>query len=317
MNVQEELLREKIDPLLTSDTIRSICSEACGERVHVSEFGVLTGGCWNRVMGVSTSERELVLKISPHSGDSKIIREFSVLREFRSHTSLPVPEPLLLDAGSRFTPGTMLVMSRIPGVVMHECFSRLRHTDRTAITTEIARYLADLHRSRSTGFGGVELPPEDRSQSWADFWLPRFDKVVDESNGVVPGSLVDGARTIRPSLVSVLDIEAESTMTHYDVWSGNVMVDVRSDPPCVTGFIDVPGYFADYARELSFAMMFGVADQTFFDEYLRHHQIDPGFMLRVSVYNLKMNLRHIQMYPGEAYYRHGAQQCLEHIERNL
>lgn len=95
------------------------------------------------------------------------------------------------------------------------------------------------------------------------------------------------------------------------------MIDVDSNPPIVSGYIDVPGFYADYARELSFAMLFGVADRRFFATYLRHHSLDAGFELRVNIFNLKMNIRHVQMYPSEAFYRLGAEENLAYLRRAL
>jgi fructosamine-3-kinase len=317
VNVQEELLRQRIDPCLNDGVLTEICTAALGQAAEVRGYQTLTGGCWNRVIGVEAGGRRLVVKVSPHAADEKIIREFRVLHEFGIRTRLPVPEPLLLDADSEFTPGTLMVMTRLPGEVMHGCFGRLDPGQRERVTREISEHLATLHTIQSTGFGGVELPEDQRPGTWPEFWLPRFDQVLRDVAGSAPGSLVDGATAVRPHLAAVLDIGGRSTMTHYDVWSGNVMIDVESDPPGVSGFIDIPGYFADYARELSFAMLFGVADRRFLEVYLRHHDIDDGFELRVSIYNLKMNLRHIQMYPREHFYRQGAAECLETIERHL
>ena len=95
------------------------------------------------------------------------------------------------------------------------------------------------------------------------------------------------------------------------------MVDFTDDKARVSGFIDIPGHWADYARELSFADMFGVADQTFYSTYTGHHQLDPGFTLRKNIYNLKMNLKHITMYPDQYYYRQGAGDCLKTIQQHL
>jgi aminoglycoside phosphotransferase (APT) family kinase protein len=317
VNVQEQLLREKIDPGLTDNVLGEVCTAALGEEVAVRGFDILTGGCWNRVVAVVADGRDLVLKISPHAADRKIIREFHVLKEFRRQTDLPVPEPLLLDETGKYTPGTLLVMKRIPGVVLHQCYGRLSNGDRSRITVEIAEHLAALHDITSIGFGGVELSPEKRHERWADFWLPRFDAVLNDVAGIMPAYLLDRARAVRPAFAAALDIGRRSTMTHYDVWSGNVMVDLESRPPRVSGYIDIPGFFADYARELSFAMMFGLADATFFKTYRKRHDLDGTLELRMSIYNLKMNIRHMQMYPSEYYYEQGATECLSVIERTI
>lgn len=125
------------------------------------------------------------------------------------------------------------------------------------------------------------------------------------------------SRRLRPHLGPFLDIGEDSTMTHYDIWAGNVMIDIDSDPPRVSGYIDVPGHFADYARELSFAMLFGVADRRFLEIYGSEHPFDGGFPLRVNIYNLRTNIKHIQMYPSQSVYREGAAENLQAIHRAL
>lgn len=335
MNVQESLLQERIDPHLSDRVLTEFARRAAdagtrgdapvgepaarGPAADVRGYHVLTGGCWNRVIAVTCGGLDLVMKISPRLHDERIIREFAVLREFASRTDLPVPAPLYLDGEGELLPGTTLVMTRLPGAVMHECYGLLNYGRRRTITDQIARDLAELHTIREHGFGGVELPAEERCASWPEFWLPRFDRVIEEAaeSGSVPRALIDGAREVRPTLAGLIEIGPTATMTHYDVWSGNVMLDVESDPPRVTGYIDIPGFFADYARELSFAMLFGVADRRFFDTWLARHDLDDGFRVRASVYNLKMNIKHVQMYPGQRFYQQGAAECLAVIREAI
>jgi fructosamine-3-kinase len=341
MNVQEQLLREKIDPHLTDANLTELAARALdggsdgagggppaegaalagAPAPDVRGYRVLTGGCWNRVIGVTAGDgspggRPLVYKISPHEQDARILREFQVLRAFAEPDALRVPTPLWCDDG-RILPGTTLVMTRIPGVVMHQCYGMLTPEQQATVTDQIAGDLAALHNRRSTGFGGVEFTPDERSPTWAEFWLPRYDKALEDAaaSDAVPPPLVDAARSVRDEFVPFLNIGPESTMTHYDIWSGNVMIDLHADPPGVSGYIDVPGFYADYARELSFAMMFGVADHRFFQRYLEHHDIDHGFSVRAAIYNLKMNIKHVMMYPDQYYYQQAAAECLEVIRR--
>jgi fructosamine-3-kinase len=347
VNVQEELLQQRIDPHLTDANltelaVRAMDTARAGNDRNISRraggaaaaavrgYRVLTGGCWNRVIGINAAPgplvslgpspdgTALVCKISPHAHDERIIREYRVLGAFDSSGALRVPRPLYCDDGE-VLPGTTLVMTRVPGVVMHRCYRALTPEQQNSITDQIAADITRLHKRRAYGFGGVELEESERSASWADFWLPRFDKVLEEAatSGVVPAQLIAGAREIRPFLGGLLEIGRESTMTHYDIWSGNVMIDPYADVPHVSGYIDVPGFFADYARELSFAMLFGVADRRFFETYLAHHRLDDGFAVRMAIYNLKMNIKHIVMYPDQYYYQQGASECLRAVRSHL
>ncbi|MFP4549388.1 MAG: phosphotransferase family protein [Spirochaetales bacterium] len=312
MNVQEQVLQETIDPFLSDRALSRIASEALEQEVWVEGYRVLTGGCWNRVVGIRAGERDLVVKIAPRTADEGIAREFSVLSMFVEQSELPVPEPLLVSTEGEVIPGSLLVMSRVPGAVMHECFGLLNYGQRRAITDQIAADLSRLHEIRGEGFGGVELAPGERFASWPEFWLPRYDRVLEEvaASGSIPSDILDGAYKLRPMLEEPLSIGSSSTLTHYDIWSGNVMIDLESGPPRVSGYIDIPGYYADYARELSFAMLFGIANRRFFATYLESHQLDPGFELRANIYNVKMNIKHIQMYPHQMVYQQGARENL-------
>ena len=339
MNVMEEVLRDKIDPSLTVRNLSALASRALGRDLTASRAEILTGGCWNRVIGVGLGpeEEELVFKINPEKGNPGIEREFKVLGYFAEHTEIPVPQPHLIDSSGENIPGTVLVMNKLPGKVMHHSYRFLDPSAREVISDEIGCYVRDLHKNKCTGFGGVEISEKERHANWPDFWIPRFDKVLKEvvDSGFLKQDFLDRVSQVRKHFPRFLEIGNESTVCHYDIWSGNVMIDTEAhkrpdgesttgeEPPrrnhkklhLVSGFIDVPGFCADYARELSFMLMFGVADRRFFARYTEAHEPDEGFELRVNIYNLKMHMKHITMYPREEYYRRGAEDCLRVIEK--
>ena len=95
------------------------------------------------------------------------------------------------------------------------------------------------------------------------------------------------------------------------------MVEFKRDQAEVTGFIDVPGIFADYGRELSFMEMFGVANDYFYELYRQYYELDENYEIRKNIYNLKMFTKHVQMYPSQHFYRKGAAECLEYIKKHL
>lgn len=347
MNVREEILREKIDPFLTPERLAAVAqlafaetggaavaggsrgsedpAAAAGGEIRIEAIKVLSGGCWNRVIGLSfaSGHDPIVCKISPVDRDEKIVREYRVLGYFASRTSMPVPRPLLIDATGRLLPGTLLVTARVRGVVLHRVFGLLTREMADGLTDQIAAQVIELHKERGSGFGGVELQEESRHQNWPDFWLPRFDAVFGEvkDSGQVAPDLLRQVERIRLRFPAALDIGSRGTLTHYDIWAGNVMVDFEGSGypgrPFVSGYIDIPGYWADYARELSFMEMFGLADDRFYGRYWRAFPRDEGFQLRKNIYNLKMHLKHITMYPGEGYYRRGAESALRYIQQVL
>lgn len=317
MNVREDLLRQRIDPALTPSALSRVASAALGSGVEVRGWEPLTGGCWNRVVRLTGGRGadDIVLKISPSLGDAGLKRESVVLAWFTEHTAMPVPRALHFDDSGSLIPGTVLAMSRIAGVPLHAAFRGLDEEGRRRVTVAIAEDLAELHRCTAEGFGGVELPHSSRVD-WPAFWLPRFDAVVDEVNrtGLVEPRFMARIERLRPMLPALLDIGGQSTLTHYDIWAGNIMVDRADGSIRVSGYLDVPGYWADPVRELSFAEMFGIADPLFHRVYGTMHRLPEGWRLRRDLYNLKMHLKHVTMYPGDPYYRHGAVRCLAALE---
>jgi fructosamine-3-kinase len=317
----EQLLKKKIDPFLTVENLSLIGSRASGREIRAKSAGILSGGCWNRVIEVSfeNDEPDLVYKINPNREDKRLIREYGVLEYFQRNTEMPVPTPYLLDSSGEIIPGSTLVMQKIPGRVMHHIIGMLNRKAQEAVTEQIAHYVVGLHKTRSTGFGGVELPEQKRVENWAEFWLPRFDNVYEDISGkkIVSDQFLRAVARVREHFTRMLDIGRGSTLTNYDIWSGNVIIDFNQDEPYISGFIDIPGFWADYARELSFMEMFGVADRRLYRIYFTDYDRDPGFNLRKNIYNLKMHMKHIIMYPNEYYYRQGAETCLHVIEQAI
>jgi fructosamine-3-kinase len=332
----EKVLKEKIDPSLNSANLSTLGARALKMPVEAVSAGILTGGCWNRVISVSFRDAalkgniahkgdtssagetmELVFKINPEVGSRSLEREYTVLDFFARNTEMPVPVPRLLDSSGEIIPGTVLVMDKIPGSVLHHLFGFLSRRQRESVSEQLGHFVGRLHERRSTGFGGVELSEGERRRSWSDFWLPRFDKVFEEISGknLLAASFLDAVADARKSFPAFLNIGAESTLTHYDIWSGNVMAEQNGSSFKITGFIDIPGHWSDYARELSFMEMFGCADDIFYSVYREYRSLDEDFALRKNIYNLKMHLKHITMYPDQSYYREGADTCLAFIRR--
>ncbi|GAH66989.1 unnamed protein product, partial [marine sediment metagenome] len=53
MNIMEQTLKKKIDPFLTVENLSLIGSRALGREIRAKSAGILSGGCWNRVIEVS------------------------------------------------------------------------------------------------------------------------------------------------------------------------------------------------------------------------------------------------------------------------
>jgi fructosamine-3-kinase len=299
MNVQEGSFQQIIDPYLTDEHLSALATEALGVRTRCDGYTMLTGGCWHRVIAVSTDAdtRPLIFKIALKPGDSELAREFEVLRLFRARTTMPVPTPLLLDLSGDRVPGSVLIMEKLPGRTLHEVYGHLGAEERAGIATQIAAHLVDLHTLRAPGFGGVEVPQAQRFPTWLEFWCPRYDATLAEAQakGTLADALFAQLLDLRRHFPALLDIGPIGTLTHYDIWTGNVLVALDDASVRVTGYLDVMGYYGDYARELS--SMFGLADHRLLHYYGQRHGFDQTFEARCRLYTLKMCVQLVNMYP--------------------
>ena len=319
MNVQEDLLREKIDPWLIEENLSALATEALGVKTRCHDIAVLTGGCWNRVISTSIDggATSLVFKISPKPGDADLQRECQAMQFFRAHTSLPVPEVYLVDLTGERVPGSVLVMEQVRGSTLEALNEGLNDEEREKVSTEIAEHVADLHMHQATGFGGLELPVQQRSPTWPDFWMLRFDQAVLEAQETRHDidHLLAAIREMRDQLPLLLNIGVQGTLTHYDIWGGNVMVHFTAGRPYVSGFLDPFGYYADYAREIS--SMCGLGGLQFMEAYQQRHSLDETFEVRYDVYSLKMSLQMACMYPDTTWPVDRAKHYLTKIQAYL
>lgn len=165
MNVNEQILNDKIDPFLTADRLSAVGTQALGHAVQANEARILTGGCWNRVISVSFlgDEPELVYKINPAEHHEGIVREYKVL-EFFAGTDLPVPTPYHLDADGGNIPGTLLVMKKMPGLVMHHCYGRLSPNRSETGLPRNRRPSGPTSSQPINGFWRRRAPPREATQ---------------------------------------------------------------------------------------------------------------------------------------------------------
>ena len=63
--------------------------------------------------------------------------------------------------------------------------------------------------------------------------------------------------------------------------------------------------------------MFGVSSDYFYNLYREAHPLDDTFHIRKDLYNLKMNLLQLHMYPDQKYYREGVEKCLQTVENEI
>lgn len=172
---------------------------------------------------------------------------------------------------------------------------------------EFGRALAYLHLSgRDQSFFGL---PEDNyigsthqpnrpTQSWRTFFAEQrlgYQLELAQSRGVIDSSTARLVEAAIRRLDTFLD-EPVPSAVHGDLWSGNMMV----GPDGCAAIFDPAAHYAHGEVDLAMSELFGRFDDRFYGSYREIIPIEPGYEMRVKIYNLYHMLNHLNLF-GHSY----------------
>ncbi len=228
----------------------------------------LTGGTYNALHTVElTDGSRLVLKVPPPAHLPRMRYEAGLLHGealfYASAAPAGVPAPRVVRAEPEETPDRppYLLMTHLPGAPWYGAVEGMAAAERDRLRTELGTLVARLHTVRGPGFGY----PAQALAPLADRWAPAF--------AAMAGALLDDAAAYDPWLPAALpEIRAvfdaagpaleevtDPALVHFDLWSGNVLIDGPPGGRSVTGLIDGERMFwgdplADFA---SLSLLYG------------------------------------------------------------
>jgi aminoglycoside phosphotransferase (APT) family kinase protein len=209
---------------------------------------VLAGGTFNTVYRLSFADRPgLVLKLTPDPEGAAMTYEQGILRteaEFytlaRSRAGLPVPQVIAvaeLGAGN----GQALLVEELPGVPWSQV--TLPAVDQARLRAELGRLVASMRQVTGPGFGYPSESTGQLTARWADAFTGMMDALLADA-ARFEADLPVTAERVRKALAACtgdLDEVRVPTLVHFDLWSGNILVDVAGGPggsPVISGIID-------------------------------------------------------------------------------
>ncbi|MEJ2852619.1 MULTISPECIES: phosphotransferase family protein [unclassified Saccharothrix] len=261
----------------------------------------LTDGWFNTAYRVRLHDgRAAVVKLAPPADAAVLRYERGIMATealvYRRLAALPdVPAPDLLCAGADF-----LAVSVLDGVPWDKAVDLPEDTQR-ALRRELGAITARLHTLAPEG-GRFGYPAAESALS-APNWRTAFTGMVDalladaERWGTPLGVTPEEVRALVAAGGYALDEVTEPRLVHFDLWPGNIFVDVPDDgPPRITGLIDHErAFWGDPAAELV-SLAFGgdtgpdsdlVAGYTAAGGTLDD---SPAFRHRLALYHLYLGL---------------------------
>ncbi|MCC8243144.1 phosphotransferase family protein [Saccharothrix luteola] len=266
----------------------------------------LTDGWFNTAYRVLLDDGRLaVVKVAP-SADAPVLRyERGILGTeamvYRRIAALPgggVPTPELLYAGQEF-----LAVSLLDGEPWDKAADRVPPATGRELRRELGAITARLH-TLAPEDGRFGYPAAESGLSAPD-WRTAFTAMVDallddaarwqSSLGVTPAEI----RALVAEGGAALDEVTEPRLVHFDLWPGNIFVDVTGDgdrPPRIVGLIDHErAFWGDPAAELVSLAFGGDAgpDSDLVAGYAEAGGVldfTPAFRHRLALYELYLGL---------------------------
>jgi fructosamine-3-kinase len=169
----------------------------------------------------------------------------------------------------------------------------LEYVDGPPAWADLGRGLARVHRAASDRFGWHRDNPAglfDQQNDWCDDWPTFFVRhriLAHLSDPAVPAPIaLRLRRACEGPLPALLPVRPAASLTHGDLWYGNVVGGRAMVDPAVC--------YADRELDLAFMQTGGLPDDLF-DAYLREWPLEPGYAARrpaLQLHKMLVGLRH-------------------------
>lgn len=271
-NTASPAMLEAINPLLTSSNDK------------ITKLTPISGGSICQAFRAETKTGQvLFVKILEGADKHFFVREAEGLKALFQSNSIKTPSVLAVAP-------TVLVMNHIEEATPSKKFWR-----------RAGEQLAQLHKPSKTYFGfdydnfcGRTTQPNPATDNGFDFFsqsrLLHQVALADKKNLL---TLADKQKIDRlcHKLPNFLPDEPPSLL-HGDLWSGNLICDLESQP----WLIDPAVYYGWREIDIAMTTLFGGFQSDFYEAYQYHHPLEPGWQERMDIYNLYPLLNHLNLF---------------------
>ena len=264
---------------------------------RLADLRPLSGGTYNTVEELRlTDGSRYVLKVAPDAPGLSHEKQLLVSEAefYRGAAEVDVPAPHVVALGGDTGAGHLL-MTACPGDPWDDS---LTETERTVLRTELGRQTARLHRVTGPGYGYPSGALGPLAADWRSAFTGMLDAVLDDARHYrarLPRPADEVARTARTAYAA-LDEVTVPALVHFDLWSGNILLDRSTGAPRIGGLIDGERMFwgdplADF---VSLALLGDIKkDEAFLAGYREaggRAEFDTPALLRLALYRTYLYL---------------------------
>jgi fructosamine-3-kinase len=281
-------------------SLRQIVREWAGSAADLQEVTPLAGGCINTTLKIQTKDGQTaVLKITPHRVDHAYTdeeRQLGLLREI----GIPTPQIYLCKTGSLDMPFSYLLMEFVEGIDLATAKTSLSPDEFNQIQSHLAELVLLLHSQRSPQYMRVSAQEPRQYDTWHQCYREIFDGIWMDvaKSGILPVKARKIVTKTHDRLDRLLAHDDGPRLTHWDLWSTNIMV--RRDANGrwhVAALLDPHCKYAHCEAEVAYLELFHTVNSTFMRAYQEHHKLpNEYYRVRRNVYQLYSLINHVHLF---------------------
>jgi len=271
--------------------IIQVISETTGKAFHADRPASVGGGCINAAYKLSDRTRSYFVKLNQAERLAMFEAEAAGLQELAQANAVRVPAPICTGrAGNQ-------------AYIVLECIT-FGGRDSGGVMAQFGEQLAQLHRHTRQQFGwyrdntiGSTHQPNAYENDWLVFWCKHrlgYQLQLSQHRGIGAGAVRKGERIMQQLGDFFTGYEAQPSLLHGDLWSGNYAISQDGEPV----IFDPAVYYGDREADLAMTELFGHFGTDFYAAYNAHWPLDNGYKTRKTLYNLYHILNHYTMFGG-------------------
>jgi len=286
--------------------LRRIVREWRGPAAELDEVKPLVGGCINTTLALHASDgARAVLKITAHRVNRQFLREAHQLRMLRE-LGLPAPKVLAVHIADLEEPNSYLLMEFVEGVNLAAARQLCGPAEFDAIQEHLAELVSALHAHTAPAYRREGDDDREQFDAWPDFYRHVYEPIWRdvERSPQIPGKLKKQIARVHERLDRLLAHDDCPRLTHWDIWSSNILV--RPDSAGrwrVAALLDPNCKYAHAEAELAYMELFHTVTPAFLRAYRHTHHLGDGYhKLRKHIYQLYPLINHVHLF-GHDYVR--------------
>jgi len=264
--------------------------QSAGSGKVINRYSV-SGGSINSAYRVETeSNNSFFVKLNRELLLPMFEAEAEGLQELRKPSAIRVPEPVFCGAGSGYA------------WIVTEFITFGRGSPQTQEL--FGHQFAEMHRQTADRFGWHRdntIGSTPQINRWDDNWIGfyrdhrlGFQLELAASNGFTGSLQTKGERLMVGLDALFSDYQPIPSLLHGDLWGGNQAADGDGNPV----IFDPAVYYGDREADLAMTGLFGGFSSRFYDAYNEAWQLDDGYTVRKTLYNLYHILNHANLFGG-------------------